>query len=177
MALLTTDRPDISYSRLHELTTYNPETGEFIANKTIGNKEKGAVLGTNSDKGYIRTALDKKIYRNHRLAFLYMTGIMPLDEVDHINGNTSDNRWENLRLATSFQNMANKPMNNNNTIGIKGIVLYGHRYRASVTVNYKRHQKYFYIRDFPSKEATLQEAVQWVTAKREQLHGEFARHE
>jgi hypothetical protein len=90
---------------------YNPATGIFthkVNYPGIGGKI-GKVAGHLNNKGYICIGLGGKSYKAHRLAFLYMTGSFPEEQVDHIDGNKANNRWENLRKASSFQNMQNKP--------------------------------------------------------------------
>lgn len=43
----------------------------------------------------------------HRVAWAIMTGKWPTDDIDHINGQRSDNRWQNMRSATRAQNLSN----------------------------------------------------------------------
>lgn len=57
----------------------------------------------------------------HRLAWFYITGKWPAEELDHINGNPLDNRMINLREATRKQNMINQKTRSNNTSGVKGV--------------------------------------------------------
>jgi hypothetical protein len=82
---------------------YDPDTGWFTRN--------GERAGSLYSNGYRHIYIGGKRYKEHRLAFLFMTGEMP-EQVDHINRNRSDNRWHNLRPVTSRQNMENSIINN-----------------------------------------------------------------
>ncbi|MGJ4857061.1 HNH endonuclease signature motif containing protein [Labrys sp. La1] len=70
---------------------------------------------------YERIQIDGKAYRAHRLAWLYMHGEWPAEEVDHINGDKFDNRIANLRACSKSQNQANCGTGRNNTSGFKGV--------------------------------------------------------
>lgn len=57
-------------------------------------------------------------------------------EVDHINGDTLDNRMINLREANRSQNMAN--MRNHNPSGFKGITPIQNKWRAQICFKYRK---------------------------------------
>ncbi|WP_078452199.1 HNH endonuclease signature motif containing protein [Pseudomonas aeruginosa] len=57
----------------------------------------------------------------HRLAWLYMTGEWPSDQVDHVNCEKNDNRWSNLRIAGKSRNMQNIGLRSNNSSGFTGV--------------------------------------------------------
>lgn len=98
----------LTQERLTELLNYNPETGHFTwAINRAQTTKCGAIAGTTTRNGYVRIMLDGKCYMSHRLAFLYMLGKFPTDQVDHINNDRVDNRWANLRPATRVENMRN----------------------------------------------------------------------
>lgn len=103
----------ISQRRLKELLTYYPDTGIFTWNLSRGNQFSpvGGEAGFTTEKGYIRIELEGKSYLLHRLAFLYMEGAFPIDQVDHINRIRNDNRWENLRPADVYLNAGNQKSN------------------------------------------------------------------
>ena len=85
----------ISQGELKEVLEYNPDTGVFIWRKPNGNRVKvGNVAGNKSVNGYIRIKI-KKEYLAHRLAYLYMIGNFPENDIDHINHIKDDNRWVN----------------------------------------------------------------------------------
>lgn len=110
----------LTQDRLKELMKYDPETGVFTALvRTGGRVVPGTVLGTLKD-GYVRISVDGKLYYAHRLAFLYMTGVMP-DEVDHDDRDRGNNRWENLKETTHSDNAVNTPVRKHSSTGIKGI--------------------------------------------------------
>ena len=67
----------------------------------------GSVAGSLHSDGYIYIGINKRLYLAHRLAFFYVDGVWPEQEVDHKNGVRSDNRWSNIRRATIAQNRRN----------------------------------------------------------------------
>lgn len=83
---------------------YNPKTGLFYIRLPAGKLKQTATV---HHSGYVQSTIRNKIYAHHRLAFLYMTGTWPSHQVDHIDGNPSNNKWENLREANRSNNMEN----------------------------------------------------------------------
>ena len=81
----------------------------------------GDVAGWRNPTGYIRMKVGGKLYLAHRLAFLYMTGKWPEDQVDHINHIRDDNRWCNLREVSHQENHKNQSKPKSNTSGVTGV--------------------------------------------------------
>ncbi len=113
-------KPIPSKEYLQKHFTYDPETGEFIKVLTgkIGTERNG-YLGINvhnmGKSGNSR-------YFVHRLIWKYMTGYDP-NQIDHINGNGLDNRWENLRNVDHATNQRNIKIPVTNKSGYIGIAL------------------------------------------------------
>ena len=128
----------ITQERLKELLHYCPDTGIFTCAKDWGRFRKGASAGS-YDRGYVKIYLHYKNYSAHRLAFLYMTGSLPANQVDHINQVRHDNRWKNLRDVTSQANNKNASMSSRNKSGMTGVCWSkSHRkWRSSIRVNNK----------------------------------------
>jgi hypothetical protein len=89
-------------------------------------------------------------------------------EVDHINNEGLDNRKSNLRRCSHAENMWNMRRSSRNTTGVKGVIAKGDRYMATVTARKEVARMMF---------DDLEAATTWVTAKRAELHGEFARYD
>lgn len=124
MPVIRPDRPAITQSRLKELLHYDPETGVFTRRVSrSGGGLAGSVAGTVGRDGYSRIQYAGRQYLAHRLAFLYMTGEFPAESVDHINRDRSDNRWGNLRPASTVENLRNKSPYSNNSSGFRGVSL------------------------------------------------------
>lgn len=100
---------DLTAERLRELLNYDPETGEFERRMSVSNRaQAGAKAGCRDRGGYLLVRLDKRLFKAHRLAWLYVHGEWPKGDIDHINGVTSDNRISNLRDVTRRVNLQNK---------------------------------------------------------------------
>ena len=99
-------------ARLKELLIYHKTTGRFYwrVNRK-GGSNAGDLAGRISKSGYVEIRVDRRFYRAHRLAWVYVHGEFNQQlEIDHKNGNRSDNRILNLRLATARQNKENFPL-------------------------------------------------------------------
>lgn len=104
----------------------------------ISSKEKAGQL---NPQGYIDIRIARQVYKAHRLIFAYFYGSFdPELEIDHINGNRSDNTIENLRLATRQQNVFNSKLSKANTSGFKGVSLHKKTglWRAQIRFNNKK---------------------------------------
>ena len=88
----------------------------------------------------------------HRVVLSRMLGrpLVKGEETDHINGIKTDNRRENLRLATSSQNKINRKLQSNNTTGYRGVYLRcdGKKWVAEI----KTQAKKICLGSFPTKE-------------------------
>ena len=155
-------------ARLHELFHYDELTGVFIWKVGRGGVLAGAVAGGQDSCGYLQMRFCGTKASCHRLAWLYVYGVFPENELDHINGIKNDNRIENLRPATRANNMCNIGVRKNSKTGVKGVTWdtqHG-KFRAQIMHQGKRHN----IGRFDDAESAS--AAYAETAHR--LHGEFA---
>ena len=112
-----TNNVKLTQERLKSLFDYNPLTG-FFSRKT---KDMAVVNPRPNANGYCRIFVDGNLYYTHRLAWLYVNGAFPPNQIDHINLIKTDNRIENLRLATQRENSQNLPKSKLNTSGVPGV--------------------------------------------------------
>jgi len=114
----------LTADRLRHVLAYDPETGLFQWRNPPGRRGKaGDAVGCANSAGYLRVMVDKRSYLLHRLAWLFMTGVWPTGNIDHIDGNPLNNRIVNLRECTQSQNAGNSRAQRRNTSGIKGVSL------------------------------------------------------
>ncbi|MCI0598744.1 MAG: HNH endonuclease [Beijerinckiaceae bacterium] len=136
----------ITTERLREVLAYDPDTGVFTWRVARGRQSAGPEAGSLDGRGYRQIRIDGRRYQAHRLAWLYMAGAWPKDEIDHVNMDCADNRFENLREATRSQNQANIRAQSNNTSGFKGVCWHkrDRRWEAKIMVcGRKKHLGYF----------------------------------
>ena len=113
----------------------------------------------------------KKIYA-HRIIWKMVTGEdLGKSGVDHINGDGTDNKWNNLRKADASQNAANREATYQSRTGLKGIKrmankFKGYTYRADIKVEGENIS----LGTYP----TLEGAVRARTKAEKQFFGEFA---
>lgn len=131
---------DIALEQLKSRLDYNPDTGDFIWRPFFGAKKPGQIAGIIHPNGYRYIAIRPyRSYRAHRLAWFYMTGQWPKDQIDHINRIKTDNRFCNLREANSSEQQANTKVLRTNKLGVRGVckASKGPSYRAVIWVNGK----------------------------------------
>src|SRR5215813_11184193 len=110
-------RRDLTVERLHEVLDYDLETGFFTwkprtdpgRGATIFNKRfAGKPAGCLDAYGYIQLSINRRRYKGHRLAWLWVYGPIPEGmEVDHKDANRANNAIGNLRLANRWQQVCN----------------------------------------------------------------------
>jgi hypothetical protein len=125
----------ITQEQLKQLVVYEQSTGVFTWkprpenlfktiksfknwNRRYAGEQAG---GVKIDSGYVIVSLFKKPYRAHRLAWLYVHGVMPTNQIDHINGVRHDNRLVNLRDTKQGENQKNRRLSPKNKTGHHGI--------------------------------------------------------
>ena len=107
---------NITSSEAKKILDYDPCTGILY-----WKSRNGRIAGYKSSQQYISLNINRVRYAAHRIAWLIQTGDFPKNEIDHINGIRSDNRWENLREANRKQNCENRAVQKNNTSGYVGV--------------------------------------------------------
>lgn len=112
----------VTHERLLALLWYDPATGVFYWRERQPGCRPDLVAGTlDKMNGYTRIKINARLYKTHRLAWLYVTGEWPTHEIDHRNGIRHDNQFSNLRPATRLENSRNVKRRVDNSSGVKGI--------------------------------------------------------
>lgn len=122
----------LTQRELKRILNYNPDTGIFIWST---GKPAGGLLNT----GYRVITINYNVYLAHHLVYLYMTGELPVNVIDHINRNPSDNRWNNLRQISQKGNAINTGVRKNSTTGVTGVNFdsFTGSYKVIISVNGK----------------------------------------
>ncbi len=154
--------------------SYDPETGILVWRKEPRRSRPviGTQAGTTTPLGYIMVCLQGQLIQAHRLAWLYVHGELSADvEIDHIDGNPTNNAISNLRLATSAQQKQNKRVQSNNVSGLKGAMYHaahkGKKWRSQI----KSGGRLIFLGYFH----TAQEAHEAYGKAAREHFGEFAR--
>ena len=141
----------VTCQRLVELLNYDPETGLFTWKKHRQRCFVGKQTYETTSSGYISIRIDGDRHLAHRLAWMYVYGVLAKKSLDHINGIPSDNRICNLRECTHAENHQNRGMQSNNKSGFPGVSWHKARnnWRSVIAIN----QKSTHLGSFSTPEA------------------------
>ena len=165
----TKAKPIPSMEMLTALFRLDAENGVLLRARTWTNHKEGEVCGTPMASGHLQTCVERKRYMVHRIIYFMATGVDPLDShVDHKDGDPTNNRPGNLRLATKAQNGRHRTkLESTNSSGHRN-VSWSKRHICwivSLTVNGKRIYQYF---------QELTDAVNAAGELRKLHYGEFS---
>jgi hypothetical protein len=145
----------LTLAYLKGVLDYDPETGIFTWRERrlemFDNSKKSAAracsswnrrfagrfAGTPDKDGYIVIVVQYRQYKAHRLAWFYMKGEWPADEIDHWDLDVANNKWLNLREATGSQNHAN--LSSIGSTGFKGVTAKGKKFYVRIKKNGETH--------------------------------------
>ena len=147
-------RPELTAEYLRSILNYDPVSGIFTRKvRTSPRVKVGDIAGYSNGNGYLQISVQSRLYLAHRLAWLYMYGEWPEDQLDHVNRVRTDNRISNLREVTNKQNHQNKSKRSNNTSGYPGI--YWNKQRSKWQAQIKHNQKSIHLGYFSILEEAL----------------------
>lgn len=116
------DYKGFSVHELRSYFSYNPDTGVIVRrmDSATGPGKTGDVAGHVTKRGYVRIKHKCKSLHAHRLAWIIIHGSV-VGDIDHINGDKSDNRLCNIRLVNAKENARNRARSSKNTSGCTGV--------------------------------------------------------
>lgn len=160
----------LTVEQVREALDYDPETGVFRWRKPSRRVDLlGKAAGCQNSWGYVTVSVGERKYMAHRLAWLYVHGRHPVGQIDHIDGNPSNNAISNLREATKAQNQGNRKKSKSNTTGFKGVTFNKrkNKFQAGIMVNRRHVGLGLY--------STAEDAHQAYVRAAKHYFGEFAR--
>lgn len=151
----------IDHKRLLELVSCDADTGLFTRRVSIGQRSRAGSIAKALDKGdgYMRVCVGGLMFNYARLVWFYFHKEWPRHEIDHINGNRSDNRLINLRIATRAQNMQARKEYRTPKSGFRGVAKTSRGlYQAQISVNGKKRHIGIFVTADEAHQAWLREA-------------------
>ena len=153
----------MTQNKLRELLAYNKDSGVFEWLRS-GSGRTSKIAGRRDSNGYITIGIEGKVYGAHRLAWLYINGVMP-DMIDHKDRVRDNNKILNLRLSNHSENAMNCKPRINNQLGEVGVrKTKSGRYTATIK---REHLGTFKTRDEAIEarkiaELKLKKELKWV---------------
>ena len=133
---------------LDELLDYDPETGAFMWKKFRGNTARaGSVINNITSSGYKMVCINGRQYQAHRIAYKMVHKCDPDGMIDHIDGDMTNNRASNLRVASNKQNQGNSKKPRNNTSGLKGVSWHKKSSKWAAQINKGCNKKWLGVYD------------------------------
>lgn len=157
----------MSQDELLVFLNYDQITGIFTWKVSTNKRIKiGSIAGSIGPQGYVRIRINGKYYQAHRLAWLYVNGEWPKNEIDHKDRIKHHNWILNLREATKSQNGFNRTADKDNELGVKGVRRWGNKFIMQMKINGSTRYLGLY--------KTIEDAKKAYDELAKELHGEFA---
>lgn len=144
---------------------YEPDTGVLTWKVRGPGRTVGKPVGRPLPSGYMQAKINGEMHYVHRIAWLYVNGAWPDHQIDHIDGDKTNNAINNLRDCTAAQNSARRKTVRR-VAPARGVFPHGKGFVARIHTGGKRH----YLGYFKN----LEEAKAAYAAKASKIHGEFA---
>lgn len=107
---------------LRDLFDYDASRGVLIYRRSVPQKKRGSIAGCKHHSGYQFVGIKYRLYMLHRLIWAWHYGAIPVGyEIDHLDHDKTNNRIENLRLATRMENARNMPLYSKSKSGCHGV--------------------------------------------------------
>lgn len=161
--------PKFSIGDVRAHFRYEAATGHLFWLKTLSRRAMAGARAGSGSHGYISVGFRGKQIPAHVIIWFLHTGVWPGKEIDHINGDRSDNRIENLRLATDSEQQCNRRMDRRNSSGVKGV--YWNKKAGKWQAYITKHGRITYLGIYNS----IDDAKAARARAEERLHGEFVR--
>lgn len=154
---------ELTYDEISKLLKYDPETGKFYwlprpvemfpgtgfkggaesKAKTWNARYAGKEAFTSlHNRGYVQGGILGRGYLAHRVAWVLTTGEWPRDQIDHINGDRTDNRICNLREVSNAENARNMSVSKRNKSGVVGVFWDGRLKKWTACIGENSRTKY-----------------------------------
>ena len=159
----------LTFERAIALLEYDCLTGIFRWRVDHNKMKAGDIAGGFGAGGYWMIGVDGGRYYGHRLAWLIMAGEWPSGKVDHKDTDRTNNVWENLRPATSSQNLMNSVIKSTNKSGFKGVSWAAHCSKWQAHIRIDGRSTYLGLYENPADAHAA-----YAAASRE-FHGEYGR--
>ena len=105
-----------------------------------GREKAGTVVGTPHCEGYLSAVVRGKRLLVHRVCFAIAHGQWPEGQIDHIDGNRTNNRLSNLRDVMPGENSQNRHASrSDSSTGVLGIRPMRHRWQANIRTMHPGH--------------------------------------
>jgi hypothetical protein len=152
---------------LHQIFDY--KDGELYWKIAPAQRTKINDIAGSLSHGYKQVYIKNKPYKLHRVIFMMHHGYVG-DQIDHIDGNSLNNKIENLRVVTNSQNQLNRKISKNSKTKFKGVSKHAQVEKYMVRLKVNGKERYFGLFE------DLELAGLVADMAREKYHKEFARH-
>jgi hypothetical protein len=162
-------KTEITAEHVRSLLKYDADSGVFTWRvRPCYSMRAGDIAGSPDPiNRYVRIKIGGELYLAHRLAWLYVYGEWPQNEIDHKDRNRENNRLSNLRTATPQENRCNKKIYANNLTGAKGVYWHKQHGKYAAAIQANGNRKHLGLFD------SIYKASQAYNAAAVALHGNF----